>query len=337
MNRIPLARLPTPIERLDRLSEEWGAEVCVKRDDLTGTDLSGNKVRKLEFLLADARGEGATTIITCGAVTSNHARAAAIAARKLYLDCHLVLAGDPPVHPTGNLQLDLLTGAKVHYITREDYTLRIDSMLEQLAEDLRRKGERPYVIPTGGSNAVGLWGYVEAVRETQEQCAAMDWQPEFLACAVGSGGTYAGIALGCLIYDFKAACLGILVCGSVEGFSQKIHGDIAQAIQRRGLDLDYSPDRTRLADEYIGGGYAQTNTSQMQFIRHVAQEEALILDPVYTGKAFYGVYGEIQKGNIPRGASVLFFHTGGIFGLPSFDSILAEEWKNNTYWEDRFR
>ncbi len=335
-SKIQLARIPTPIEPLERLSREWGVDLWIKRDDLTGTELTGNKIRKLEYLLSDAITHNCDIIVTCGATTSNHARATAIAARKLGLNCLLILAGDPPAYARGNLQLDLLIGAEVRYITREQYTDRIEQILLETENELKNEGKNPYIIPTGGSNSVGLLGYVEAVEEVKSQCAEMNWKPDFLVCAVGSGGTYAGLFLGNVLHEMNCSILGTLVCGSIPSFEKKIMEDIQEACKRYDFACETVPKNIRLIDGYIAGGYAKTNSEQLEFIRHVAQEEAVILEPVYTGKTFFGMYKEIQASRIPKESKILFFHTGGIFGLSAFAEQMTREWNSVSFWPDYF-
>ncbi len=331
-HKIPLALIPTPIEDLSLLSHEYGISLKVKRDDLTGSDLSGNKVRKLEYLLAEAQQLQCDTVITCGAVTSNHARATAIASRRLGFDSLLLLAGEPPVFAQGNLQLDLLVGAKVQYITKQIYSLEINNALQEAAESLKREGKTPYIIPTGGSNPMGMMGYVETIREIKEQCQAMNWVPEYIVCAVGSGGTYSGLLLGSRLYDFPVKIMGILVCGGLDSFREKIFNDIQNAIKRFNLPVEIQIDSILLHDDYISGGYAKTDSSQIRLQRHVAQNEAIILDPVYTGKAFYGMVQELNNNRISPNSNVLFVHTGGIFGLSAFSEIMTQEWNSLTYW-----
>ncbi|MBN2329112.1 MAG: D-cysteine desulfhydrase family protein [Candidatus Omnitrophica bacterium] len=332
-SKISLAQIPTPIHYLSRLSEEFDIDLRVKRDDLTGAALGGNKVRKLEYLLADAQSKGCDAIITCGAVTSNHARAAAVAARQVGMEAHLILAGEAPEFAHGNLQLDLLVGAGVEYISRADYSNNIDEILQEAAHRLRSQGKKPYVIPTGGSNSVGLLGYVEAVREMQTQCLEMKWKPDFVVCAVGSGGTYSGLFLGNSLFPITSHILGVLVCGTVSQFCDKIKKDISEACDQNNLAV---PDLSaiELVDGYIGEGYAKTNASQLQLIRKVAGAEGMILDPVYTGKTFAGLYGECLKGRIPKQANVLFIHTGGIFGLSSFSDEMKKVWPSMDYWSN---
>lgn len=332
--KIPLALTPTPIEDLSHLSHEYGVSLKIKRDDLTGSDLSGNKVRKLEYLLAEAQQLQCDTVITCGAVTSNHARATAITSRRLGLDSLLLLAGEPPTSAHGNLQLDLLVGAKIQYITKQIYSLEINNALEEAAESIKDKGKKPYIIPTGGSNPMGMMGYVETIREIKEHCQAINWMPEHIVCAVGSGGTYSGLLLGSRLYDFPVKIMGILVCGGLESFREKIFNDIQNAIKRFNLPAEIQMDDILLLEDYIAGGYAKTDSSQIRLQRHVAQQEAFILDPVYTGKAFYGMAQEIKNNRISPNSNVLFLHTGGIFGLSAFSEMMTREWNSLTYWQD---
>jgi D-cysteine desulfhydrase len=333
-HKLNLALIPTPIEPLARLSKEWNIDLRVKRDDLTGAELSGNKIRKLDFLLADALKDGCDTIVTCGASASNHARATALAARKLGLDCHLVLTGEKPQVARGNLLLDLLCGAHVRYITGEEYSTNIARHLCAVGEELKAMGKKPYLIPTGGSNAVGLLGYMDAVREINDQCLQDNWFPDYVVCAVGSGGTYAGLLLGNSVHSLCLHIWGMLVCSTVEHFSQKIQADMDAAKSRFGWDIDIAPEKIILKDKYIAGGYGLTNHEQLQFIRHVAQAESLVLEPVYTGKTFFGLYQEILSGTMPPNSRVLFIHTGGIFGLSAFAEPMSGYVKNMEYWPD---
>lgn len=333
-NKFNLALLPTPIEPLPNLSKEWGVDIRVKRDDLTGSHLSGNKIRKLEFLLADAKHKGCDTVVTCGAVTSNHARATVLAARRLGMDSVLVLAGDKPESAQGNLQLDLLGGAEVRYIPRKLYVTDGERILQETGEELRGKGKIPYVIPTGGSNGVGALGYAKAVEEIKQQCAEANWQPDIIVCAVGSGGTYTGLLLGNLLFEYAQKIMGILVCATEKYFKEKVIQDYAecQSLYQGVPELDES--KIHLLDGYIAGGYAKTNEEQLHFLRHAAQTEALILDPVYTNKAFFGLEGEIRAGRIVEGSKVLFVHTGGIFGLSAFSHDMTSLWGSMEHWPD---
>jgi len=331
--KINIAQLPTPINRLSSLSEEWGIDLRVKEDDLTGSGLSGNKIRKLEYLLSEAIEQGCDSIITCGATTSNHVRATVIAAKRLGLSSSLILAGDQPEKAHGNLLLDLLVGAQVKYISSRDYSTKIEEILQDEKEYLESLGKKPYVIPTGGSNSVGLVGYVEAVQEMQKQCDASGWKPDIVVCAFGSGGTYAGLYLGNHLFPLTQRILGVLVYGSVEPFTQKVITEINEACKRHDISAP-SFDQIELIDGYYCEAYAKTNSEHLRFIRHVAEVEGIILDPVYTGKAMFGLHEEIKKNHIAKNAKVLFIHTGGIFGWSVFTEEASREWASMNHWED---
>jgi D-cysteine desulfhydrase len=330
-----MARIPTPIEPLARLGAEWGVDLCVKRDDLTGCALSGNKIRKLDYLLAEALRQGCDTVVTCGATTSNHARATVLAARQLGLDSVLVLTGQPPAVAHGNLQLDLLAGAEVRYVPWETYATTIDTHIYTVGDELAAQGKKPYMIPTGGSNALGLLGYFDAVAEMKAQWEESGWTPDWIVCAVGSGGTFAGLYAGGQWNQLPCRVLGVLVCATVEHFTHKIQQDLQNAERQFGLRLEPWP--LHLTGEYIAGGYAKTDSAQLALLRHVAQREGLILEPVYTGKAFYGLYQEIQAGRIVPGAKVLFIHTGGLLGLSAFTETMMSEWPSLSHWPDRMK
>ena len=332
--KLSMSRLPTPIEKMEHASLEWGVDLRVKRDDLTGTDLSGNKIRKLDFLLADALHQGCDTVITCGAVTSNHARATVIAARKVGLRPVLVLTGtgEEPDVLNSNLQLSLLCGAEVRYVPWEIYASSIHEHLEQVAEELHQSGHKAYVIPTGGSNPVGLLGYFDAVHEMKQQCEETGWFPDGVVCAVGSGGTYSGLLSGNAYYHLAKDIYGFLVCATIPFFTSKIATDCEAARQKYSWPFECKADSIRLYDGYIGPGYAKTTNEQLDLIHYMAKEEALILDPVYTGKAFFGMVDLIQTGVIPSGAKILFIHTGGIYGLSAFTEDMRNHWGNLSQW-----
>lgn len=307
--RVPLANLPTALQRLDRISAELDAEIWIKRDDLTGAALSGNKIRKLEYLLGEAQAQGADVLVTCGAVTSNHCRATAIAAATCGLSSHLVLRGAPPALPDGNLLLDRFVGAETTFITQDQWRQR-DAIMAAIAEDLQRAGRTPYVIPEGGSNAVGALGYVEGARELCEQADAAELDLRRVVHATGSGGTTAGLALGLAAHS-EIDVVGVAVCDDRAYFDEVI-GRIVRAV-----DADAAPAWTIL-EGYKGTGYAQATRDELAFYAHVARTEGLILDPVYTGKAFRALYEETQAGRWRGDGATVFLHTGGIFGLFSF-------------------
>ena len=298
MERVELALLPTPVQLLPRLSEELGVEVHAKRDDLTGFGLSGNKVRKLEYLLADALEQGADTVITCGGLQSNHCRATAVAARRLGLQPVLLLRGTRPATPDGNLLIDQLLGARVHLCSADDYRRRRGELMEAIAARVRGDGGTPYVIPEGGSNALGSRGFVRAAAELRSA-----W--DTIVVPVGSGGTLAGLVLG----RPSAEIVGVAVCDDAATFRDIVLGIADEASI---LPPSYG-DGWRVTDSYRGPGYGVAPAEVWKTIGWVAQLEGLILDPTYTGKAMHGLRGEARAGRL--GERVLFWHTGGAFGL----------------------
>lgn len=325
--RLDLARTPTPFEPLPRLSEKFGIDLHVKRDDMTGADLTGNKIRKLEFLLADALAKGCDTVITCGAAQSNHARATAIAAVRLGLKVRLLLRTRDPANPPGlvaNILLDRLVGAEIVWLTFEEYGRRAEILAAE-AESLQNSGRTPYVIPEGGSNAMGAWGYVRAVEELASDLATLPEtkDPATIIHATGSGGTTAGLILGVKLVGLNARVVGINVCNDRDYFLGVVGHICRTAIDTYQLDLSFSHEHDiEIVDGYVGSGYGKAGSRELSLIREVARSEGILLDPVYTGKAFYGMSQELQLKPKVFGDRIVFIHTGGIFGLfPMADQI----------------
>jgi D-cysteine desulfhydrase len=319
--RLDLARLPTPLEPMMRLSEELGVDLYVKRDDLSGLALSGNKVRKLEFVLADALSQGADMVLTCGGAQSNHARATAVGAARLGIGCRLILrtpdsANPPPME--GNTLLDRLAGAEIRWVSPDEYAQR-DEVFEQEADRLRRAGRRPYLIPEGASNALGAWGYIRAAEELAWDLSRLPGTPgreTTLIHATGSGGTGAGLILGAKLFGLNVRVASINVCDDREHFVKVIGEICGDAISRYQLNVSFSPERdVDIIDGYVGRGYALSQPQELSLIRDVARKEGLFLDPVYTGKAFFGMTEELKRNPGSFGKRVVFLHTGGIFGL----------------------
>jgi D-cysteine desulfhydrase len=316
--RVMLARLPTPLEPSRALGARLGMPLWWKRDDLTGAELSGNKIRKLEFLLADAEAAGADTVITCGGEQSNHCRATALAAARRGLRCLLLLrVADPAAPPPleANSLLGRLAGAEIRYVSVEQYRRR-EEIFQTVAEELRGKGRRPYLIPEGGSNAVGAWGYIQAVAELHTQLGGA---AATLVYAAGSGGTGAGIELGLRRAGWaKARALGFAVCDDRATFQNQIARIAEEASRRYHLGIDLEADEVEIIDRYIGPGYAQSTPDMLATIVDVARADGVVLDPVYTGKAFFGLMHELAQGTEAISGDVVFMHTGGIFGLLPF-------------------
>lgn len=309
--RIPLAVLPTPIQPLKRISSlTAGIDIFIKCDDLTGCALSGNKARKLEFILADAQRKNSTILITCGGIQSNHARSSAIAGAQLGMKSLLVLRGAEPASPEANLVLDLLVGAKIKYVTAEEY-FQSAQIMSDLAEELKQTGETPYIIPEGGSNALGSLGYAMAIAEIKDQ---LEEPPDYIVTAVGSGGTMAGLVMGAQLFDLPSKIIGINICANATLFKKRVANIIQEARENFGLPLQ-EEGNWDIIDGYPGLGYAQTRPEEVEILKLVAKKEGVILDPVYTVKAFYGLLEEAKKGRFGTNKKVVFIHTGGIFGL----------------------
>ena len=319
--QINLARLPTPLHPLPRLSAKLGIELFMKRDDLTGSALSGNKIRKLEFVLADAVAQKADTVLTCGGAQSNHCRATAIAAAMLGLNCRLLLrTADPsnPPPPEGNILLDQMAGAEIVWITPEEYNRR-DEIFEREASTLKKAGRKPYPIPEGASDALGAWGYIRCIEELVNDIANLPGGAHKNATiinATGSGGTSAGLILGAKIFGLNARIVGVNVCDDQDYFVRLIGKICQNAISDYHLDIDFfRDDDVNIIDGYVGRGYALSRPEELSVICDLARTEGIFLDPVYTGKAFFGMIQELKRDPKCFGDRIIFIHTGGIFGL----------------------
>ena len=312
--KLKLAQLPTPIQKLERLSKDLGTNIWVKRDDLTGLLASGNKVRKLEFSFAKAKQKGADTLITCGGVQSNHCRATAVLGAQCGFDVHLALRGEAPASIDGNLFIDHLAGAKISHFSPRYYNLHMDFIMQELCDEYREKNKTPYFIPTGASDGTGVWGYVRAVEEIANQQIEMNVEFDQIVSATGSGGTQAGLTAGVALQNMSAEVWGMAVCDDVNYFKNKVKADLLdwQREYRMGIDIEALP--IHVNDQYIGQGYARTQPEVFRQIEETIRSEGIGLDPVYSGKAFYGMLNEIREGRF-LGENILFIHTGGFFGL----------------------
>jgi len=324
-DRLPLALTPTPLQPLDRVSADLGGpRIWVKRDDLTHTSLSGNKLRKLEFVLARALAEGCDTLITCGGLQSNHCRSTALVAASQGLNCLLLLRGEAPERAEGNYLLDRLCGAEIRCYPRETYQSRLPELLTQAAEDCLARGRKPWVIPTGASDGLGIWGYIQASRELAADYRRLGLQPDWVISATGSGGTLGGLTLGHAYFAPLTRVMGMAVCDDAETFRAKVRADAEAMARDQGMALPAFADPVILED-YIGPGYAKAEPEVFASIRYLARREGLVLDPVYTGKAFQGLIQEIKAGRFKDCENLVFVHTGGIFGLfPYSEQLLAD-------------
>ncbi|MDR9433355.1 MAG: D-cysteine desulfhydrase [Spiribacter sp.] len=326
--RLFLAHLPTPLERLDRLSEALGGpEIWIKRDDCTGMSTGGNKTRKLEFLMAEAQAEGADIVLTQGATQSNHARQTAAFAAKLGLDCHLLLENrtgskNPDYNHNGNVLLDHLHGATSE--TRPG-GLDMHAELEAAAEQFRAQGRRPYTIPGGGSNPTGALGYVDCAYELLGQANARGLVIDHFVTATGSAGTQAGLVVG-----LKAINSGIPLLGfGVRAPKAKQEENVYQLALKTAEKLG-CPDVVQREDvvadcQYVGQGYGIPREDTIEAIRVFAELEGILLDPVYSGKGAAGLIDYCRQGHFKKGERVVFLHTGGSAALFGYTKSLGAD------------
>ncbi|KAG5617686.1 hypothetical protein H5410_017510 [Solanum commersonii] len=313
-----LGHFPTPIHKWNLPNLPKNTEVWLKRDDMSGMQLSGNKVRKLEFLLADAVAQGADCIVTIGSIQSNHCRATAVAAKYLNLDCYLILRTskllvdkDPGL--TGNLLVDRLVGAHIDLVSNEEYAkVGSEALTKILKEKLLNEGRKPYVIPVGGSNPLGTWGYIEAIRELEQQLQHLSIEQKLddIVVACGSGGTVAGLSIASMLSGLKAKINAFCVCDDPDYFYEHVQGLLD------GITAGVSSRDIVSIETAKGLGYAMSTADELKFVKQVAETTGVILDPVYSGKAAYGMIKDMSEN--PRkweGRKILFIHTGGLLGL----------------------
>lgn len=319
--RVSLGYFPTPLDALPRLSETLGGpHLFVKRDDMTGLATGGNKTRKLEYLIADALEQEADTVITCGAAQSNHARQTAAAAARCGLRCLLVLGPMAPPETTGNLLIDDLVGARIRWAGDRDRSV----VMEEVAAEERAAGRTPYIVPYGGSNAIGASAYVDAFEEVTRQLLERDLRMDHVVFASSSGGTQAGMVTGARAVNFRGRVLGISVDEDAETLRRTVLELTEEIKGHLDLRFDIDPDTVRVNDEYLGEGYGIMGNAEREAIRLVAETEGLLLDPVYTGRAMAGLMDLIEKGAFSPEENVLFWHTGGTAGLFAYAEELLE-------------
>jgi D-cysteine desulfhydrase family pyridoxal phosphate-dependent enzyme len=313
--RVPLAQLPTPIDRLSRAGARMaGAELWIKRDDQTGLAFGGNKTRKLEYLVAEAEARGARTLVTRGALQSNHCRQTAAAAAACGLQCILVLRGDPPASVNGNLLLDRLLGAQVVWASARDP----EAVLQETCARARADSLHPYLVPYGGSNALGAGAYAAALEEALAQGPSPDW----IVLASSSGGTQAGLAAGARLLGYSGKILGI----SVDLPAAELRARVASLACEVGALLKHPlhilPDEILVEDRFAAPGYAVVTDLERDAIRAFASAEGILLDPVYTGRAAGGMLRLAGEGRFCTGEKVLFWHTGGTPAVFAFADVL---------------
>lgn len=319
--RLDLALTPTPILKLERLSARFGIDLSVKRDDLTGLLETGNKVRKLEFLVGEALQQGADTLITCGTLQSNCCRAVSAVAARLGLKAILAVKGEKPSMYDGNLLLDKLLGAEMVYCSDREFE-RIDQVFARLITEVRAGGGSPYVIPESGATEVGALGYLACANELAEQIRHGAPAFDTVVITTFSGGSQAGLLMGKQLSGLSAEIVGIPVAYPAARVRDHIAMTIRQAAAR--FELAVEPPKTvHLLDGYQGMGRGQIRDEDLTTIISLAKEEGILLDPIYTGKAFLGLLDHLRRDPKEFGSRVCFIHTGGIFSLFPFREPLS--------------
>lgn len=334
--RLSLARLPTPIQFLKHTSKSVGKDIYVWRDDLNGFIDSGNKLRKLEFLMADALRLGCDWIITCGGPQSNHTRATTAVARTLGLGISILILPkadfDPAQPANANLLLNKIFDAHITWISNSEYHKLgkgYDPFFAREIELLKQQGKKPYVIPLGGSSPVGCYGYQNGVAEmlaTWKSTTGLNTPPDNLFCALGSSGTFVGLKMGIEKENLSTKLHGINVIGPIETARNYVN-QLVLACEKASMSV--SLENSHIIDGYVGKGYAQAEDQDLLFYRELARTEGIVLDPCYTGKAFQGMLVEIAKNPAAFGEKILFLHSGGEFGnfayAEQYQRVFAEK------------
>ena len=321
--RIQIAHLPTPLERMDRLSKELGGpEIWIKRDDCTGLSTGGNKTRKLEFLMAEAEAQGADLVMTQGATQSNHARQTAAFAAKLGMDCHILLedrtqSTDANYQNNGNVFLDHLHGATDE---KRGPGLDMNAEMETVANKFRADGRKVYTIPGGGSNATGALGYVDCALELLSQVNTSGLAIDHLVHATGSSGTQAGLVVGLQAMNAQIPLLGIGVRAPRETQEQNVFNLAQLTADKLGCPGVVKREDVVANCDYVGPGYGMPADDTLEAISMFAQLESILLDPVYSGKGAAGLIDLIRKGHFKKGERVVFLHTGGSAALFGYTS-----------------
>ncbi len=327
--RVQLAQTPTPLVPLTRFCEQQGLPlIWLKRDDLTDSAAGGNKIRKLEFCLAEAQRQEADVLITYGGVQSNHCRATALLGAKLGFKVHLVLRGDEEP-ADANLMLDYMAGAAISYVPAQEFPTKQADIERDLVKLYANQGLRSYCIPIGASDEVGVWGYIAACAELAKDFKTHNIRPKHIIAATGSGGTQAGLTAGSVAYNLDTTVWGINVCDNEAWFLAKVRQDLDGWLQRyealipKDIQARLDNDIINVIDGYVGEGYAKASDEVLNTILTLTRSEGVVLDPVYSGKAFNGFVKELRAGRFgEKDSQVVFVHTGGIFGLYDFKAQL---------------
>ncbi len=311
-NKYNLGFFPTPLERLDNLSKKYPSyNLWIKRDDNTGLASGGNKTRKLQYFIYDVLKKGCDTVVAAGAQQSNHCRQTAAACARAGLECHLLLGGKEPENYNGNLLLSKLLGAKIHF-TGDN---RKGEDLKRIKNDLETADKKVYEIPYGGSNALGALGFVDAARELKEQLKDIDTKIDYIFFASSSGGTQAGLKLGVDLYNLDVKLMPISI-DKIDIENQTLDNVVLEILKEgsRVLNINatYTLDDCALIQGYDEAGYGVVTDNERNAIQELAQAEGILLDPVYSGRAFYGMVDYLKNGRLEKGSNILFWHTGGL-------------------------
>jgi len=331
--RLHFAHLPTPLEPLTNLSNELGGpNLYIKRDDQTGLATGGNKTRKLEFLMADAVARGADTIITQGATQSNHCRQTAAIATKLGMKCEVLLENrtgsqDPDFTQSGNVFLDQMFGAGIqHYKSGTN----MDAAMEEVGEEVREKGGTPYIIPGGGSNPIGAMGYVNCAVELLNQAGEQGMRIDHVVLATGSAGTQAGLVTGLDGSSSGVPVLGIGVNAPKDAQEEKVYDLACRTAEKLDTGIEIRRERVVANCNYVGNGYGVPTEGMVEAVTMLSRLEAILLDPVYTGKGMAGLIDLARKGHFSKDENVVFIHTGGSAGLFGYRGAFADTFVRNS-------
>ncbi len=324
MPRKKLGFFPTPLQKLENLTRHFGGpKIYIKRDDMTGLAFGGNKTRKLEFLIGEALAQNCDCVITGGAEQSNHCRQTSAAAAMSGLECHLALRGEEPESYSGNLLLDKLFNAKVHWSLQ----YRKGENIPMIAEEIKSAGRKPYVIPYGGSNKVGAMGYVEAVNEITKQLNEQNLKIDHTVFASSSGGTHAGLIVGKSLYGFHSKLIGVKIDKGEAGEKPynehitELSNELASVLE---LKEFFSVNDVILRDDFIENDYGVVGDLERNAVKLLAEKEGILLDPVYTGRVFGGLIRMIENKEFSNNESILFWHTGGGPAIFSYASDLMK-------------
>ena len=304
--KISLAQIPTPLQQIKFEEKSF----LIKRDDLTGCELSGNKVRKLEYILADAKRKRADIIFTCGGDQSNHARATTIAAKKIGLNTKLFLWGKENPNANGNLFLNKMYGAEIKYLNKDEYD-KVNEIMFDERKFLLKKKKNAYVLPEGGSTIIGIWGYIEFINELKRQINLK--KIDSIVAASGSGGTAAGLLVGAALNKFDLKIVSVNVLYSRAEIKKKILQLAEGCVLDYKLNCKIDPKNLVIMDGYSNEGYKNITQSKIKLIKKFALENGILFDPAYTGKAFTAYYENYLKDG--KGKKNIFVHSGGLFGV----------------------